>query len=118
MSQTITSSSIGVGDILVNNQSFARHLRAENLSPKTIYAYYAVQALQVILAALERSDGTRRDLRDQVFTAPGVSVPADRAILGRTCAIDPATGDVNLKDFAMNVVANGKENFYKTVTLT
>jgi site-specific recombinase XerD len=39
MSQAIATSSLATGDILVNNQSFARHLRAGNLSDKTIYAY-------------------------------------------------------------------------------
>src|SRR5439155_23366680 len=39
MSQAIAPSSVAAGDILVNNQSYARHLRAGNLSGKTIYAY-------------------------------------------------------------------------------
>jgi site-specific recombinase XerD len=39
MRQVITRPIIPAGDIAANNQSFARHLRAENLSPKTIYAY-------------------------------------------------------------------------------
>ena len=39
MREAIVGSSITTGDILVNNVSLARHLRAQNLSPKTIYAY-------------------------------------------------------------------------------
>lgn len=40
------------GDILVNNRSFARHLRAGNLSPSTIYAYCgAVDKLAAFLQA-------------------------------------------------------------------
>jgi site-specific recombinase XerD len=37
--ESVTGSSIAQGDILVNVDSFARHLRAENLSPKTIETY-------------------------------------------------------------------------------
>ncbi len=38
------------GDIAVNLQSFSRHLRAANLSPKTIYAYSgAVEQLELFL---------------------------------------------------------------------
>ena len=39
MRQATTTPSIAAEDILVNNESFARHLRAENLSDKTVYAY-------------------------------------------------------------------------------
>lgn len=39
MQEPVTGSSIAQGDILVNVDSFARHLRAENLSPKTIETY-------------------------------------------------------------------------------
>ena len=52
MSQAIAPSSITAGDILVNNESFARHLRAGNLSGKTIYAYCgAVEQFAAFLAA-------------------------------------------------------------------
>ncbi len=52
MRQAIAPSSLAAGDILVNRDSFARHLRAENLSPKTIYAYCgAVEQFEAFLAA-------------------------------------------------------------------
>lgn len=51
MRQAITTTSIAAGDVLANNESFARHLRAENLSQKTIYAYTgAVEQLARYLA--------------------------------------------------------------------
>ncbi len=51
MRQAITPPIIAVGDIVANNESFARHLRAENLSSKTIYAYTgAVEQLARFLA--------------------------------------------------------------------
>ena len=39
MSRTAASPSIATDNILVNNASFARHLRAGNLSAQTVYAY-------------------------------------------------------------------------------
>ena len=53
------------------------------MRPRTSYALYGVQALQVILAAIEISDGTRRGVRDAVFTGAGITVPAAKAVLGR-----------------------------------
>ena len=58
------------------------------------YPLYAVQALQVVLAAIAQSDGTRRGVRDAVFAGAGITIPADEAILGEEVTIDPATGDV------------------------
>lgn len=50
MRQVISKPSIAVGDIAANRDSFARHLRAENLSPKTVYAYCgAVEQFEAFL---------------------------------------------------------------------
>ena len=57
--------------------------------PRTPYALYGVQALQVILAAIEKSDGTRKGVRDQVFEGSGISIAADKAIIGKAIQIDP-----------------------------
>jgi branched-chain amino acid transport system substrate-binding protein len=77
--------------------------------PSSWRTYYGVQALQVVLAALERSDGTRASVRDQVFSGDGVTVPAATAILGRDCHIDPSTGDVTLLDFTIYTFEGGKQ---------
>ena len=81
--------------------------------PASSYALYGVQALQVILAAIEKSDGTRVGVRNAVFEGSGISIPADKAIVGKTIAIDPATGDVNAKDITVELVKDGKETFLK-----
>jgi site-specific recombinase XerD len=48
--QAIAPSSLPLGDILVNNESYGRHLRAGHLSEKTIYAYCgAVEQFDVFL---------------------------------------------------------------------
>ncbi len=80
--------------------------------------FYGVPALQVILAALERSDGTRAGLRTQVLGGSGVTVPADTAILGRAIGIDPSTGDCTLRELTIERLSGGAERFVATVTLT
>jgi branched-chain amino acid transport system substrate-binding protein len=81
--------------------------------PRTSYALYGVQALQVILAAIEKSDGTRKGVRDQVFEGAGITIAADKAIIGKAITIDPASGDVNAKDISVELVKEGKETFHK-----
>ncbi|HEX6869908.1 MAG TPA: hypothetical protein VF163_02320, partial [Micromonosporaceae bacterium] len=81
--------------------------------PRTSYALYGVQALQVILAAIEKSDGTRKGVRDSVFEGGGITIAADQAIIGKEIKIDPASGDVSAKDISVELVKDGKETFYK-----
>jgi len=81
--------------------------------PRSPYALYGVQALQVILAAIEKSDGTRKGVRDQVFTGSGISIPKEKAVIGKAIAIDPATGDVNAKDITIELVKDKTETFFK-----
>ena len=81
--------------------------------PRTSYALYGVQALQVILAAIEKSDGTRKGVRDAVFEGEGITIPADKAMIGKEVRIDPQTGDVNARDISVEIVQGGKEVFLK-----
>jgi branched-chain amino acid transport system substrate-binding protein len=80
---------------------------------RTSYALYGVQALQVILTAIEKSDGTRKSVRDQVFEGSGVSLDAGTAMIGKAVAIDPKSGDVSAKDISVELVKDGKETFHK-----
>jgi branched-chain amino acid transport system substrate-binding protein len=86
--------------------------------PRSPYALYGVQALQVILAAIEKSDGTRKGVRDQVFEGAGVSIAGDKAIIGKAIQIDPASGDVNAKDITVELVKDGKETFLKAQSVS
>ncbi len=86
--------------------------------PSTGYALYAVAALQVILAALEKSDGTRKGVNDQVFSGAGVTIPAATSVVGKDLTIDPATGDVNVKDISVLQLQGGKEVFVKAVPVS
>jgi branched-chain amino acid transport system substrate-binding protein len=82
-------------------------------NPESQYAIYGVQALQVILAAIEKSNGTRRGVWEHVFGGAGITIAADNAIIGKPVSIDPATGDVSAKDISIAVVKDGKETFVK-----
>lgn len=81
--------------------------------PATNYALYGVQALQVILAAIEKSDGSRKGVTDAVFAGSGISIPASTAMLGKDVSIDPKTGDISVRDISVEVVKGGKEEFLK-----
>ena len=71
-----------------------------------------MQALQVILAAIAKSDGTRKGVRTGVQGA-GITIPADRRCIGKEIQIDPATGDVNAKDISIELVKGNEETYFK-----
>ena len=79
--------------------------------PATSYALYGVAAVQVILAAIEKSDGTRKGVNDAVFSGEGITIPADKAAIGKEIKIDPATGDTSAKDISVLQLKAGKEAF-------
>jgi branched-chain amino acid transport system substrate-binding protein len=81
--------------------------------PGTNYALYGVSAMQVILAAIEKSDGTRKGVRDAVFEGEGITIAAADSVLGKEIKIDPKTGDVNAIDISMVIMTNGEEKFHK-----
>jgi branched-chain amino acid transport system substrate-binding protein len=81
--------------------------------PATNYALYGVAAVQVILQAIEKSDGTRKGVRDAVFEGEGITISAEDSVLGKELKIDPKTGDVNAIDISVELVTGGKETFFK-----
>jgi branched-chain amino acid transport system substrate-binding protein len=81
--------------------------------PSTNYALYGVQALQVILSAIEKSDGTRKGVRDAVFEGEGIAVNASTAVLGKDIKIDPKSGDVSVRDISVLQMKDNKEGFLK-----
>jgi len=80
-------------------------------APDSSYALYGVQALQVIMAAIAKSDGTRASVNSQVFTGSGIDIPANQSILGKEIKIDPQTGDVNTIDISILVMKGNAETF-------
>ena len=81
--------------------------------PSTSYALYAVAAVQVILAAIEKSDGTRKSITDAVFSGEGITIPEADSVIGKEIIIDPKTGDTNNKDISILQMTGGVEKFKK-----
>jgi branched-chain amino acid transport system substrate-binding protein len=81
--------------------------------PSTSYALYAVAAVQVILAAIEKSDGTRKSITDAVFGGEGITIPEADSVIGKEIIIDPKTGDTNNKDISILQMTGGVEKFKK-----
>ncbi len=79
--------------------------------PSTSYALYGVAAVQVILAAIEKSDGTRKSVNDAVFSGEGIIIPADKSVIGKEIKIDPKTGDTSAIDMTILQMKGGKETF-------
>jgi branched-chain amino acid transport system substrate-binding protein len=77
--------------------------------PASSYALYGVAAMQVILEAIAKSDGTRKSVTDQVFGSTPISIPADKSVLGKAISIDPKAGDVDAKDITIEQIKGGKE---------
>jgi branched-chain amino acid transport system substrate-binding protein len=77
--------------------------------PDTPYALYGVAAVQVILAAIQKSDGTRKGVTAAVFSGDGITIPAETSAIGKELKIDPASGDVNVKDITILQIVNNDE---------
>ncbi|WP_088281400.1 branched-chain amino acid ABC transporter substrate-binding protein [Kineosporia sp. A_224] len=75
------------------------------------FALYGVAATQVILAAIEKSDGTRKSVTEAVLSGDGITIPADKSVTGKEIKIDPATGDVTSKDVSILQMKGGAETF-------
>ncbi len=86
--------------------------------PASSYALYGVAAVQVILAAIEKSDGTRKSVNSAVFSGEGITIPADKSVIGKEIKIDPATGDTSVKDISVLKLTGGKETFVQAQPVT
>jgi branched-chain amino acid transport system substrate-binding protein len=80
-----------------------------NRDPQSPRVLYGVLALQMVLAAIARSEGTRVGVRNQVFEGDGLGLTADRAVLGRPVTIDPRTGDSGPHDVTILRIKDGAE---------
>jgi branched-chain amino acid transport system substrate-binding protein len=86
--------------------------------PVSSYALYGVAAVQVILAAIAKSDGTRKSITDAVFSGDGITIPADTCVLGKAIHIDPKTGDVDARDMSIEVVKGNAESYLRSWPVT
>lgn len=78
-------------------------------APAGSFPIYAGAALQVIIAAIEKSDGTRAGITNAVFSGEGITIPADKSVTGAEVAIDPATGDVKSRTVTIQMMTGGAE---------
>jgi len=78
--------------------------------PASFYSIYGAAATQLILAAIAKSDGTRKGVTEAAFS--GITIPADQSILGKEFGIDK-TGDVTVKDMSFNLMKDINEQFLK-----
>ena len=85
-------------------------------APVSAYSLYGVQALQVVLAAIEKSNGTRESVRSAVFSGAGITIGAEKAMLGAAITISPQTGDCSLRQVTVEVIRGGAEPFTASVT--
>ena len=83
-------------------------------NPEGNFPLYGVAAIQVILAAIEKSDGTRKGVTEAVLSGEGITIPAEKSILGKEIKIDPASGDTNARDLTIEIVKDQKEAFVKS----
>jgi branched-chain amino acid transport system substrate-binding protein len=79
--------------------------------PASSFALYGVAALQVILAAIANSNGTRQGVVDQVLSGTGIDIAAATSVIGKEIKIDPATGDTSNKDISVLQLKDDKETF-------
>lgn len=77
--------------------------------PVGSFSIYGGAALQVILAAIEKSDGTRAGVTNAVFSGEGITIPADVSVTGAEIKIDPASGDVVTKTITIQIMKGGAE---------
>jgi branched-chain amino acid transport system substrate-binding protein len=85
--------------------------------PDGSYPLYGVAAVQVIMAAIAASDGTRKGVNAAVLSGSGITIPADQSVTGKEIKIDPATGDTSARDLTIEIVKDNKETFAKSQTI-
>lgn len=90
---------------------------AYKVDPVGSYPIYGVAAVQVIMAALAKSDGTRKGLTQAIFSGKGITIPAGLSVLGKALVISPKTGDTSAKDITIEQVKGGEETTVKAWTV-
>jgi len=79
------------------------------------YSVHAISALQVVLAAIAKSKGTKSSVRDQVFTGTGITIPAKTSIFSEAFSIDPRTGDNRRRIITLTQMTSGVEEYRQII---
>lgn len=82
-------------------------------APTSSFSVYGAAAAQVILDAVARSNGTRKDVFQKMKT---VDIPAAKSVVGTRLKFDD-NGDILSKDISIILVKGGKETFFKKITI-
>jgi len=90
-------------------KKFVEDFQAENGAAPDPYSVYAAQAAEVLLAAIERSDGSRASIASELF-----NTDVKDGILG-TFTID-ANGDTTSNPVSIYQIKNGKQTTNDVVT--
>jgi branched-chain amino acid transport system substrate-binding protein len=117
----LTFAGLTADQLVANGGAGAKLLEAYKAkygkAPEGSYPLYGVAATQVILAAIAKSDGTRKGVNDAVLSGEGIQIPADQSVTGKEIKIDPASGDTTARDLTVEIVKDGKEAFAKSQTV-
>jgi branched-chain amino acid transport system substrate-binding protein len=93
------------------------YMKEYKKAPVGSYPVYGVAAVQVILAAIAKSDGTRKGVTNAIFSGSGITVPAKTSVLGKALTISTLSGDTLAKDVTIEVVKGGQETTLKAQTV-
>jgi branched-chain amino acid transport system substrate-binding protein len=95
----------------------ASYKKAYGKEPVGSYPVYGVAAVQVILAAIAKSDGTRKGVTNAIFSGSGITIPAKTSVLGKALTISTLSGDTLAKDVTIEVIKGGEETTLKAQTV-
>jgi branched-chain amino acid transport system substrate-binding protein len=82
-------------------------------APTSSFSVYGAAAAQVILEAISRSNGTRKDIFEKMKT---VSIPANKSVVGTALKFDK-NGDILSRDISIILVKNKEETFLQKITV-
>ena len=82
-------------------------------APTSSFSVYGAAAAQVILDAVARSNGTRKDVFNKMKT---VDIPAAKSVVGTRLKFDD-NGDILSKDITILIVKDKTETFVKKITV-
>ena len=95
----------------------ASYKKAYGKEPVGSYPLYGVAAVQVILAAIAKSNGTRKGVTNAIFSGSGIKIPANTSVLGKELVISTLSGDTLAKDVTIEVIKGGEETTLKSWTV-
>jgi branched-chain amino acid transport system substrate-binding protein len=78
-------------------------------------ALYGAAAMQLLLASVAASDGTRKRVATSAFS--GITVPASTSVIGPAYGIDRTTGEATVRDVSIEILQDQQEQFAASIQL-